>query len=198
MVLIDDRRDERIDRLRSVLSDAVAGSTVTVTGSIGRGTADQYSDIDLRWDVPVRWDELEPLLAGILEQVGPVAALRHDNEPGVGVRIVFLRFEDWPLFSRVDLEITGDFPFAPPGPWSAPESALMNVVGALKAHLRGRPSVADGLLSRGCRRIDIEDDSDADELSRMRTLAARAADLEPRLTPLHDLIARAIAEASAQ
>jgi len=43
-----------VDRLRHALSSAIDGSRVEIVGSLADGTADPYSDIDIRWHVPDR------------------------------------------------------------------------------------------------------------------------------------------------
>lgn len=41
-----------VEKIGAALEDAVGGSRVSMLGSLAAGTADEWSDIDIRWDVP--------------------------------------------------------------------------------------------------------------------------------------------------
>ena len=67
-----------------------------------------------------------------------------DPEIRPDLRLVFVRFEGWPLWWRVDLELhaagVGTMGLPDADPWSARESACMGVVVTLKALARHRPA----------------------------------------------------------
>ncbi|MEV0056449.1 hypothetical protein AB0H34_38930 [Saccharopolyspora shandongensis] len=176
-----------------VLADALPGSRVSLIGSLGAGTDDEYSDVDLAWVVP---DGAVPnaadRLGAVLGAVAEVASVRSAPEFQRSAlhRLVFVRFRGVPLFWRLDLQIWAashafdtDVPRASGIDWSLPESAAMNAIGACKAVLRGRPETAEGLLSRGFHRIGEPDPADGwasriaalvDAGCRSGTAAARA------------------------
>ena len=68
-----------------------------------------YSDIDLRWHIP-GGDPYRclPLLREALAGVDEVESIRLDPDylDSSTTRIVFVRFASWPLFWRVDLEVS--------------------------------------------------------------------------------------------
>ncbi|WP_144763025.1 hypothetical protein [Curtobacterium sp. 9128] len=147
--------DAGIRALSAALVAAVPASAVALRGSRAAGTADEYSDVDLDWQVGASGSWALETLPSALHTVGAVESLRLDPDDDRGRRLVFVRFTAWSVFHRVDLEVHGDFRPAPPSwdlPWSAAESALMNAVAAVKAARRGRGDV-DGLLTRGAARI---------------------------------------------
>jgi hypothetical protein len=147
--------DDRIRALTTALADAVPGSVVTLRGSRAAGTEDEFSDIDLRWGVGTIGDRALESLPSALGTIGTVESLRLDPDEERDRRLVFVRFTDWSLFERVDLEVGGVFGDTAPSwarPWSPAESALMNAVAAVKAVGRGRGDV-DGLLARGAARL---------------------------------------------
>lgn len=156
------RRDVRVGQLQRTLSAACAGSRVALRGSLARGEADLYSDIDLTWHVAatrfgVACDELEQTL----RRIDVVDSLRWDPDiDAPGRRLAFARFVDDPLFWRIDLEVVaeGDSPTtpAPSGePWSQTHSALMGAVAAIRALLRGDDATAAHDVSRGFEKIHI-------------------------------------------
>ncbi|WP_223839766.1 hypothetical protein [Saccharopolyspora pogona] len=183
--------------LASVFHGAAPGSWVSLIGSLGAGTADEYSDIDLAWVVP---DGAVPRcaewLGEVLGAVAEVAAVRSVPEfQRSGLRrLVFVRFRGVPLFWRLDLQIwaashafddtvDADNPEARGDNWSLLESAAMNALAACKAVLRGLPDTADSLLSRGFERID-ETDRGGDRSRRIAALADAAASRDPQLREL--------------
>ncbi|MFI0464808.1 hypothetical protein ACH347_12065 [Saccharopolyspora sp. 5N102] len=141
------------------LVDAMPGSRVPLIGSLGAGTDDEYSDIDLAWVVPDgAVSSAADRLGAALGAVAEVASVRSAPEFRRSAlhRLVFARFRGVPLFWRLDLQLwaashafDADVPRASGTDCSLPESAAMNALGACKAVLRGRPETADGLLSRG-------------------------------------------------
>jgi hypothetical protein len=153
-------------RLLTALQDSQPGSLAELRGSLAAGTADAYSDIDLLWEVPD--DSFSSVVESIPEVLGsvqPIASLRFDPafRHSSTHRLVFVQFENLPLFWRLDLEVFAQSaqrnPVAghqdpPPfdSDWSPTHSALMNAIAAVKALLRGREAEARGLLMRGYER----------------------------------------------
>ncbi|TDQ04609.1 nucleotidyltransferase domain-containing protein [Labedaea rhizosphaerae] len=151
-----------VDQVGAALEGLVPGSRVSLRGSLARGTADKYSDIDLLWVVPdasftAALDGLPQALTAATRRVDPDFA-RSDRR-----RLVFLRLPGLPLFWRIDLDVRAasvaddehydvDNPAArSTDGWSAAASALENAIAAVKAERRGRS--AEGLLERGFARI---------------------------------------------
>ncbi|MGW1173717.1 hypothetical protein ACWD4P_08335 [Kitasatospora sp. NPDC002543] len=169
-------------------------------GSMGSGTADSFSDIDIAWVVPdARFPDCLARLVGALGEVRPVESVRVDPDfyRSDRRRLLFVRFVGLPLFWRLDLDvrtasIAGDPRYdegnpaarAREGEWSRPASALANAVGAVKAVARKRDDDARGLLDRGFARIGADDRATgawADDVTR---LAHAAALRDPSLTDL--------------
>ncbi|MGW9120484.1 hypothetical protein ACWGRV_28395 [Streptomyces sp. NPDC055663] len=187
------------DLLRALTAHC-PGSRAKLRGSLARGTADAYSDIDIVWTVP--GDRFAPCLAAVrdvLESVAPLESLRTDPDARNSRerRLLFAAFRGLPLFWRVDLEVVS----SPPAPgesrpascgddWSGLASALANAVAATKAVLRGQPQNAQGLLERGFRRIDAPDGVSGRWFADIRRLAETAARREPGLRPLADRVLR--------
>jgi predicted nucleotidyltransferase len=96
------------DRIVKAMQAVAPGSRVEFRGSLATKSADRYSDIDLRWIVSDNnFDEALERFPKILEQVGPLASLRSDREfqRSNKRRLIFVRFQDVPLFWRVDIEV---------------------------------------------------------------------------------------------
>lgn len=196
MVVVDIERPSRVLRLRRLLSGAVPGSRCQVVGSLADGTADCYSDIDLEWYVGEAAPSVVKDLYSILSRLGPVDSVRWDPADGGDTCLAFIRFVDWPLFSRVDLKIVGRLTGVRlPGNWSATESALMNVVGALKAQLRASPEV-DGLLERAFARIGVADPG-GPPTTRMIDLVDAVAKEDPTLDAFALNVRAAVQECAA-
>lgn len=153
------------------LERAVGGSSTGLRGSLASGKADQYSDIDLAWEIPDdEFDKSLVKMPQILAHIQPVASLRFDPDlqNSAKHRLVFVRFKDVPLFWRLDLEIFArsiqlnrNFDLDNPTAknfenWSWNESALMNAIAALKAHLRGKDREALQLLERAYQRVNLD------------------------------------------
>lgn len=194
-----ERRDRLVGQLRAALTAAVLDSQAELRGSLASGTADPYSDIDLAWIVP---DDMFAAAvesaAPVIQSVGTVSSLRRD--PGLARsdrrRLIFFRLAGIPLFWRVDLDIRAasvatDNGYDDANPaarseagWSRPASAIENAAATIKAAVRGQPSIADRLLSRGYQRIGLDPVPTADLPSRIIRLADSCAALEPGLTAL--------------
>jgi hypothetical protein len=100
-------REDAAALLLDVLAAASPAEEVCLIGSMATPEeADVFSDIDIRWTVPPGQapGQLQSLRL-ILQRVGRVESLRVD--PGVRTNslLVFVRFNGWPLWWRVDLEI---------------------------------------------------------------------------------------------
>jgi hypothetical protein len=164
-------RDSLAGRLRAGLEQAVPCSKAGLRGSLASGQADQYSDLDLAWETPDdEFDKSLENLPQILSQIQPVASLRFDPDlqNSAKHRLVFVRFKNVPLFWRLDLEIFArsiqlnrNFDLDNPAAknfenWSWHESALMNAVAALRAHLRGKDHEALQLLARAYQRVGLD------------------------------------------
>ncbi len=178
--------------LLDVLTAACPASEAWLIGSLAKpGEADAFSDIDIRWTIP-REKAGEPLrsLRRTLQRIGNVESLRVDPEERPDVLLVFVRFEGWPLWWRVDLEVhstelsPADLPDA--DPWSPQESACMGVVVTLKALARHRPEEAEALFARARRRVGATDVV-GDWQLRIDALLDRLVALGP---PGADLVAR--------
>jgi predicted nucleotidyltransferase len=156
-------------RILAALESAIPGSTAQLRGSLAEGRADQYSDIDVCWEVP---DELFQAsverLPKILSRVHPLESLRSspDFQNSDRRRLIFVQFEGLPLFWRVDVDIFAQSihrdpehdvhnEFAKGDDWSLTHSALMNVIGAVKALLRNEEEAAKQLLIRAFERVGL-------------------------------------------
>jgi hypothetical protein len=196
------QRDKLAADVVNSLERALLGSVPTLRGSLAFGGADEYSDIDILWQVQEGSLMLAlEALPRALETVRPMESLRVDpsSKASPTRRLVFARLAEVPLFWRLDIEIVEptaleDRPQLPQHgeevddpDWSPTESALMNAVAAAKARLRGDPDGARELLDRAWRRVGLQPAGRADLLplidaieamdSRVRPLAARVREL---------------------
>jgi predicted nucleotidyltransferase len=172
------KRDLELDPLdRALLAQTVLhhltqsspDSRAELIGSLAKGGADEYSDIDIRWEVSSdAFHGCIATLKSVLENVRRVESLRSDPDFQTSKtrRLLFVRFRDTPLFWPLDLEIVARSlggtaangaknPSATGSDWSATESALANAVAAIKAHLRQNDPQAHVLLVRGYLRIGL-------------------------------------------
>ncbi|MEU2023752.1 hypothetical protein ABZ565_16605 [Streptomyces sp. NPDC016469] len=176
------------------------GSRADLIGSMGSGTADAFSDIDISWVVPdAQFPDCLSRAVDVLGEVLPVGSVRVDPEfyRSDRRRLLFVRFTGLPLFWRLDLDVrtasvADDLHYdvgnpaahAREGEWSRAASALANAIGAVKALARKQVDEACGLLDRGFARIDVDDRASgawADDVAR---LANAAALRDPSLTDL--------------
>ncbi|WP_406137210.1 hypothetical protein [Streptomyces sp. NBC_01089] len=215
------RRDAFAHELQSALAARCAGSVAALRGSLARGMADPYSDIDLAWAVPyAQFSDCVAAVGPCLGAVRDVVSLRSDpdTQKSCDRRLLFLTFRDMPLFWRLDLEITavsdgavdpagavgptgsgraqdGCTPAVAEDPeWSLAASALANAVAVVKAVLRGQPEVAEGLLERGLRRVGADGRASGRWRTDVVRLADAAAHHEPAQRPLADQVKRLAAE----
>lgn len=164
---------------------------------MAEGRADPYSDIDVLWEVPdASFEQAVRDLRDILARVRPVESFRSDPllQNSAQRRIIFARFRGVPFFWRLDLEVFArsvqrDRTFdlenreARGDDWSLAESALMNAVAAIKAHLRDDDRGARELLARGYQRIGLEmpEQPLRDQILELADQAARQDDQVSRL-----------------
>lgn len=159
-------REAGVARLLEVLAAASDAGVVGLIGSMAEpGNADVLSDIDLRWTVPPgQAAEHLASLRQTLQQVGRVESLRVDPAERPDPLLVFVRFQGWPLWWRVDLEIhaagVGSLQIPDADPWSPAESACMGVVVTLKALARNRPEAAERLWAGALERVGAADTAD--------------------------------------
>ena len=158
-----DSRAEAAALFCDVLTDACTTGVVRLIGSMAEpGGDDAFSDIDVSWNIPAEQADAQlESLRTTLHQVGTVESLRVDPEPRLDWRLVFVRFEGWPLWWRVDLEIhsagIGSRGVPDADDWSPYESACMGVVVTLKALARRRPDEAEALWARALQRVEAVD-----------------------------------------
>ncbi len=185
-------RREAAATLVDVLAAACSASEVRLIGSMATPEdEDVFSDIDLRWVFPPEQaSEQLSSLRLTLQRVGTVESLRVDPDPRPDSLLVFVRFQGWPLWWRVDLEIhsagLGSMAIPDSDPWSPQESACMGVIVTLKALARNRPEVAEGLMVRALQRVDAADVA-GDWQQRIGALLDHLAATSP---PTADLVSR--------
>jgi hypothetical protein len=192
-----ERRDKLTGKLLAALQGWIPGSAAQLRGSLGAGTADDYSDIDICWIVPDQnFTEAADTLGAALSQCTAVLALRTDPEFARSAtrRVAFTRLQGMPLFWRVDIDIransvaaddlhdAGNPDARDEAGWSAPASAIENAIAAIKATARGQADTADGMLDRGFKRIGHDPGPSADLADAITSLADACAAQEPRLT----------------
>ena len=181
----------------ATLEDAMPGSLALLRGSLAKGSADAYSDIDILWEVP---DELFQIaiegIAAILAKASKVESLRFDPnfQNSDKHRLIFVQFEDMPLFWRVDIDIFARSIQRNPeydvhnvsargNDWSSTHSALMNVIAALKALLRGKQEQARQFLVRGFERVGLTTPAGTPQ-ELIIELTTRIAEMDPAKTEL--------------
>ena len=162
-------RDALVQKITAALERAVAGSVVLLRGSLANGNADAYSDIDIIWEIPDECFSTAAVhIADFLAQAHPVESLRSapDFQKSDRRRLFFAQFAHMPLFWRADIDVFAcsihrdsqydvDNEAARGSDWSLTHSALMNAIAAIKALLRGKDEVAQGLLERGFARLGL-------------------------------------------
>ncbi|MFF0965893.1 hypothetical protein ACWDQO_05245 [Streptomyces sp. NPDC003703] len=188
------------ERVRGALEGCCPDSRAELAGSLGAGTADAFSDLDILWVVPDgRFPDCLEQAVAALAAVQPVGSVRHDPDfhRSDRRRLLFVRFTGVPLFWRLDLDVrtasvAGDPDYdtgnpaarAREGEWSRPASALANALGAVKAVARGRDAAARGLLDRGFARIGEPDRATGAWVADVDRLARAAVRHEPDLADL--------------
>jgi hypothetical protein len=201
-------RTRLADRILGCLEESAPGSEALLRGSLEVDTADQYSDIDVLWEVPD--SDFQRCVASLEEtlfRVCPIASLRSvpDFQNSEKRRLIFVRFEGIPLFWRLDLDIFAQSIHRDPAydlgnskargsEWSLSESALMNVVAAVKAHLRGKGEEARQLLVRAYRRVG-SDFPDLELRELMLKLATEVSIMDPKVVALAEDIRKLVLEA---
>lgn len=199
------RRDTVVRELQRALTGGCPGSRVDLRGSLAAGTADEYSDIDLAWTVPdERFAGAVAQVGELLDEVHHVQSVRSDPDfqRSEKRRLLFVLFQDLPLFWRLDLEVwaasvAGDTAYdvgnhgARGDDWSPGASALANAVAVVKALRRGRSDDARGLLDRGLVRVGAgaaTGDWAADLQRLARTAVAHEPDPESLARRVRDLV----------
>lgn len=149
---------------------AVPTSESRPRGSLARGDADDWSDIDVAWVVPdAAFGHAVTVAEDVMGRVAPVASYRIDPDFARSDRrrLIYVRFAGVPLFWRADLEVVarsvvndpdydrGNPQAADTSEWSPFESALLNGLAALKAMYRGDHALALDLLQRGATRAGV-------------------------------------------
>ncbi|MEV1022863.1 hypothetical protein [Streptomyces sp. NPDC050264] len=191
--------------VQEVLERGCPGARTRLSGSLAAGRADVYSDIDVEWIVPdAGFAACLAQVGELLRQVQPVADVRVDPDflHSDRRRLLFVRFEEVPLFWRLDLSVRArsvadeaDYDKGNPaarareGEWSRPASALANAIGAVKAAARHRTGDAFGLVDRGFARIGEADSATGAWTGDVERLALAAARREPQLTNLAKRVA---------
>jgi hypothetical protein len=191
-----ERRDQLTGKLLAALQGWVPSSRTQLRGSLGAGTADEYSDIDICWVVPDRdFTEAVDTLGAALSQCAAVLSYRTDPEFARSAkrRVIVARLYGMPLFWRVDIDIRPDSVAADDvcdagnpdarsdAAWSALASAIENAIAAIKAAARGQADAADGLLRHGFKGIGHHPGSTVDLADAITSLADACAAQEPRL-----------------
>jgi hypothetical protein len=189
-------RSRLVEHLLHDLPQAVPGSSTRLRGSLAKHRADAYSDIDLLWEIPdQQFSAILSRLPAILSAIHPLDSLRFDPDFQLSDkrRLIFARFRDVPLFWRLDLDILAsslqgnlnyDFtnPAARGSAWSLTESALANVVAAIKAHLRHQDEGARQLLLRAYHRVGAKERAPDDVAAMVLQLTATIPTLDPTTT----------------
>jgi len=203
------RRDRLAQDVLECLRDSAPGSTAALRGSRAERTADEYSDIDVLWEVPdAQFDACAIGVKEILSGVGPVVSVRSDPEfqNSDKRRVLFVRFHGVPLFWRLDLELFAESierdpdydvgnPKARGSDWSLTESALMNAVGAVKALLRGNDDEAKQLLLRAYHRVGLSFPGGVPPRASILRLAAEIGSRDPQTKALADEVMELAQEA---
>lgn len=164
------KRNSLAERILQALREAVPGSISELRGSLRESRADEYSDVDVLWDVPdSSFLESVNNVGRILEAIQPIESLRSDPDfqNSEKRRLIFVQFEHTPLFWRVDIDVFAQSIGRDPNydvqnesargdNWSPYHSALMNAVATIKALKRGRTQEASALMARAFDRVDLE------------------------------------------
>jgi hypothetical protein len=145
----------------SALQQHLAPGKVAFDGSFATGQFDEYSDVDIQAEVH---QELKPeffdsLIRCLQKRFGSLTVRynpdQKDNRMAQDLKI---NFHDYPVFWRIDLNITSDrdYPTKLPTPfpeWSVATSAFWNVVWAVKRSKRGKDDEADHYLACACEKL---------------------------------------------
>jgi len=190
-------RSSIADQLLECFRIAYPLSRAELRGSLGDGSADAYSDIDIFWEVPDEiFMEASDNLPDILSKVRGIRSFRSDPDyqNSEKRRLIFVQFQDLPLFWRVDIEIfaesiQGDREYdlenkaARGDDWSITYSALMNAIAAIKAIQRDKEIVARGLLERAYERVGL-DTSESQPFEMILALTQRISSMDPEISDL--------------
>ncbi len=207
---LDPKERRRLaEKVLACLRNASPGCTAVLRGSLADGTADEYSDIDVMWEVPdAEFATCVNRFEDILSAVRPVASLRSDPDfqRSGKRRVLFARLVGMPLFWRVDVEAFAESthrdsgydvgnPAARGSDWSFTESALMNVVAAIRAILRVNEDEAQQLLRRAYERVGLNFPAGLPPEELILNLAREIANIDPQTKALADEVAELAKEA---
>jgi predicted nucleotidyltransferase len=198
-----ERRAALVNNLAEALRVAVAGSEISLRGSLATGEADEFSDIDLLWVVPRdRFTAAVACVQETLAAISPVNSARSDPEfeGSSNRRLLFIQLAKVPLFWRIDLEVRSSSEHEPAKPlpveaplsgaeWSAAASAAANAAATIKAVLRGRLAEARGLLERGFYRIGETFDPAESWTEAVVRLARSSGAVDPNVAPFGQEVA---------
>jgi len=179
-------RDALTRELRRALTSACPGSRTELAGSLARGTADVYSDVDLRWIVPDdAFTDAVTGVAKVLAEVWPVATVRTQESARRWRVLASLR--DLPLFWQLDLDIRAE---SCPDDEALDEppaaAALADGIATVRAVLRAQPATAVSLLDRAFVNVKAEATASGQWREDIARLAAAAVELDPEVHPLAD------------
>lgn len=184
-------------RIAGALRGAGPGSTTDLEGSLADGTADEFSDIDLRWTIArAQFGAALGAAPAAIASVTPLLSIRSDPEwqGSSSRRLIFVRLSGVPLWWRLDLDVRSDSGadetaepahVGPVSEWDPFESALQNALAAIKAMARGSEEDAAGLLSRGFERIGSRPGGGT-VAEQVRRLATTVAEERPHLRGFAD------------
>lgn len=145
----------------SALQQHLTPDKVVFEGSFATGQFDQYSDVDIQVEVHQELNQefFDDLVSCLQKRFGDLTVRydpnQSDNRMAQNLKI---NFHDFPVFWRIDLNITSDrdCPTKWPSPfpkWSAATSALWNVVWAVKQSKRGKLDEADHYMACACEKL---------------------------------------------
>ena len=144
-----------------VLKRHLAPGAVNFHGSFASGKVDEYSDVDLEVNVQNELTQgfFDSLAACLRRHFGPLS-VRYDPQQKHDrmAQNVRVNFHDYPVFWRIELDITSarDTCQKCPSPfpeWSVTTSAFWNVVWAVKRARRGEND-ADHYMHSACEKLD--------------------------------------------
>jgi hypothetical protein len=150
--------------VREELAQYLLPDLVSFRGSLANASFDEFSDVDVQASVRVPLDG--GFFAGLenclQRRYGP-ALVRYDPDYRETTMAQDVRFSFYglPVFWRVDFRVWSnqDARQKHPNPfpdWSTGDSALMNVIWALKYNRRRRTADANHYIAAACRKIGLQ------------------------------------------
>ena len=157
--------------LKSPLLTVVPRSVVELHGSIATGSADEYSDIDLVWEIPDdQFDATVLCVEETLTAIQSVSAMQFDPlfQASDRRRRIFVHYCNLPLFWQVKLDIMAksiqkNFDYDTENIYGRPRNrtlpntyiSLMDCIAAIKGLLRQDELLAAHLVSGAFQRIAL-------------------------------------------